>query len=250
MATLIDAAAAALLEARRSRQWLTALPEGARPTDVDQVYAIQQAVAAQLGPVVAWKVGAASPTAEPGCAPLHLASQFADGATLPAGSLNLIGVEAEIGYRLTADLRPRDKPYSREEVLSAVGSLHPMIEMVDSRFTALGLDPLWHAADQGSHGALITGPALLDWQGIVPTEQKLVLRFNGKTVVEHVGGNTAGDPVRLIQWLADKGARAYGGLKAGQIITTGSCCGNVPASPGTVVEAEFPGLGTARVTIG
>jgi 2-keto-4-pentenoate hydratase len=251
MATDIAAAAAALLEARRSRTLLKALPEGSVPTNLADVYAIQKLVADALGPVVAWKVGAATPEAEPGCAPIHADSLYPDGATLPAKDFNVTGIEAEIGYLLKSDLPPRDAPYSREEVLDAVASLHPMIEVVDTRFVALKVtDPMSHNADQGSHGALITGPALTDWRNIDPLRQPLKLTFNGKVAVEHIGGNSAGEPVRLIQWLADKGARAYGGLKAGMVITTGSCSGNIPVPAGTVVRAEFPGLGVVGITIG
>ncbi|HWX46462.1 MAG TPA: fumarylacetoacetate hydrolase family protein [Roseomonas sp.] len=249
MAIDAAAAAAALLEARRSRRWLEALPEGARPADMEDVYAIQALVAAELGPIAGWKVGAASPTAEPGCAPLHAQNLRFDATPFRAAEFNITGIEAEIGYRLGADLPPRDAPYSREEVMAAIATMHPTIEIVDTRFVRLGLDPLSHSADQTSHGALVVGPALAYWQRIAPPGVPVRLSFNGTVAVEHVGGNSAGEPIRLVQWLANTGARRYGGLKAGMVITTGSCTGNILVSAGTKVRAEFQGVGVVETEI-
>jgi 2-keto-4-pentenoate hydratase len=250
MATNIAAAADALLRARRDRAWIEALPEGARPADAAEVAAIQRLVAEGRGPVGGWKVGAANPQAEPGAAPLNVVDLHLTPEPLSASRFNVTGVEAEIAYMLGRDLPPREAPYSREEVLDAVESLHPVIEIVDTRFTRLKVaDPLSHNADQVNHGALVVGPALADWRAIDPVNQPVRLLFDGQVVMEHVGGNTAGDPVRLLQWLADTGARAYGGLTAGMIITTGSCTGLEMVDPGTRILAEFPGLGSVETAI-
>ena len=143
----------------------------------------------------------------------------------------------------------RDAPYSREEVLDAIESLHPTLEVVDTRFTALDQDPLSHMADQTSHGALVVGPAVADWRGIHPPALPVRLSFNGTVAVEHVGGNTAGDPIRLLVWLANEGARRQGGLKAGMVVTTGSCTGNILVPAGTRVRAEFTGVGAVETAI-
>ena len=50
--------------------------------------------------------------------------------------------------------------------------------------------------------------------------------------------------------MANHAAARTGGLKAGDVVTTGSCCGAIPVPPGTAVEAEFPGIGTVRTAIG
>ena len=77
-------AAEALLRARSTRSPLAALPDGAAPLDEAEAYAIQALVAGQLGPVAAWKVGAASATATPFYAPIHAATLWIDGDRLPA----------------------------------------------------------------------------------------------------------------------------------------------------------------------
>ncbi|WP_159995949.1 2-keto-4-pentenoate hydratase [Roseomonas sp. 18066] len=250
MATDFAAAAQALLEARRSRKLLTHLPEGARPQNAAEVVEIQLLVAAGRGPIAGWKVGAATAEAEPSGVALHAEDMRFDSTPYAASDFNITGIEAEIGYTLGADLPPRDAPYSRDEVLAAIATLNPTIEIVDTRFERLAIsDPLSHAADQVNHGALVVGPAVDAWQAIDPPKLPIKLTFNGQVAVEHVGGNTAGEPIRLIQWLANKGAKRFGGLKKGMVITTGSCTGNILVPPGTAVRAEFAGVGVVETEI-
>ena len=145
-------AAEALLEARRKRQWLEAFPAGTHPASEVDAYAVQELVAAELGPVVGWKVGSATLHSEPFRAPIHAASLF-ESKTVPARMFHLIGVEAEIVYRLGRDLTPREIPYTREEVLDAVISMHPAIEIVDTRFVSLSAtDALGQRADHQNNG--------------------------------------------------------------------------------------------------
>jgi 2-keto-4-pentenoate hydratase len=243
-------AAEALLHARATRSRLTALPDGTAPTADAEAYAIQNLVAQQLGPVAGWKVGAATATAAPFRAPLHAATLWADGDRLPAGAFHLIGIEAEIVYRLAHDLPPRERPYARAEVLAAIGTMHPAIEIVDSRFVDLALvDGPSQRADQQNHGALAVGPARQDWSGIDPVHLLVRLSIDGVVRAEAVGGNSAGDPVRLLEWLANGSTRSLGGLRAGQVITTGSCTGTIFVPPGVRVAVDFAGLGRVEIEI-
>ena len=63
-------------------------------------------------------------------------------------------------------LAPRAQPYTREEILAAA-SLHPTIEIVDSRYRDFrSLDRLQVLADNVSNGALVYGAAVSGWHGI------------------------------------------------------------------------------------
>lgn len=92
------------------------------------------------------------------------------------------------------------------------------------------------------------GAPVLDWQTIDPAEQAVRLTIDGRIVVEGVGGNPAGDPLRLIVWMANHLAEHCGGLRQGQIVTTGSMTGLIWTEPGVTIVAELPGLGRAEVT--
>ena len=244
----LDRAASALLAARRTRRWLEALPEGARPITAAQAYAIQDRVAARLGPVGGWKVGAATPTSEPFRAPIPAGAVF-NGTAMPAAALHVIGVEAELAYRIDRDLPRRARPYGQEEGADAVGAIHPAIEIVDTRYAAFGaLDRLSHLADHQNGGALALGPALEGWRGVVPIEQPVSLWIDGALRHEGRGGNSAGDPLRLLVWLANGGAGAAG-LRAGQVVTSGSVSGTVLVDPGVKVQAAFDGVGAVEIDI-
>lgn len=239
-----------LLAARRGGQRPDALPEGARPKDWAEAYAIQDAVQRQLGPVAAWKVGAPSPDAEPGRSAIAAATLHTGPVRLPASAFNVIGMEAELAYRFATPLPPRDEPYTEEEVAAAIASIHPAIEIIDTRFAAWGaVDKLSAAADQMSHGALIVGPALEDWRRVRPVEQPVSLRIDGREPFETVGGNSAGDPMRMLVWMANTGARSLGGLRAGTIVTTGSTSGTIFVGAATRTVAEFPGIGYVEVEV-
>jgi 2-keto-4-pentenoate hydratase len=244
-------AATLLLEARRMRRWLTALPEDCRPADISDAYAIQRLVFADLGRVAAaWKVGAGSPDAAPACAAIAESTLYGDGAVLPAKMFNFIGAEAEIAYRLGRDLPPRPEAYSLEEVKAAIASVHAAIEISDTRFAAwASQNRPSHIADQLNHGALAVGALSARLTDVDPSRQRAIMTVNGEIRADTTGGNPAGDPLQLLLWLANQGAHSMGGLAAGCVITTGSLTGVVFATPPVELRADLPGLGAIRLSV-
>jgi 2-keto-4-pentenoate hydratase len=246
----IDRIAGLFLAARRPGGPLVVpAPEAALATVAD-AYAVQQRVVRELGPVGAWKVGAAAPTAEPVRAPILAATIHASPITLPAGGFHVIGIEAEIAYRLGADLPPRDRPYGGEEVAAAIEGMLPAIELVDTRLADhAAAPPLWKLADNQINGGLVTGALAPDWRRFDPLTQPVRLEVDGVVVAEGRGGNTAGDPFRLLVWLANGCGSHCGGLRRGQIVTTGSLTGLRFVAPGASVRAILEGLGEVAVTL-
>jgi 2-keto-4-pentenoate hydratase len=127
-------AARLLCEARASARPLAELPASCRPDSDADAYRIQDAVIARLGEAVGgWKIGVASETAPAFCAPILAHMIRPSPAAYRAEELRLIGIEGELALRLGRDLPPRDKPYDRTEVIEGA-TLHPAVEIVDSRF--------------------------------------------------------------------------------------------------------------------
>ncbi|MCE2563521.1 2-keto-4-pentenoate hydratase [Komagataeibacter sp. FNDCF1] len=214
------------------------------PRDVAGACAVQDAVGGFLGPIGGWKVGADGPQAEPGAAPIHTATMFTTGATVPPDLCRHLGVEGEIGYRFAHALPARPEGYTRAEVLAAIGTIHPVIEIIDTRFEEPGSQHrLLHMADQQSHGALIVGLGQPAWERVNPAEERVVLTVDDRTVADHVGGNAAGDPLRLLVWLANHASQRGLGMAAGCLVTTGSATGTVFVGHGTDVKASFPSIG-------
>ncbi|MDX1542033.1 MAG: fumarylacetoacetate hydrolase family protein [Geminicoccaceae bacterium] len=215
---------------------------------VEDVYAVQDLVAAEVGTVGAWKVGAASPEAEPVAAPIFEADLFVSPARPEAGRFHRFGIETEIAYRFEHDLPPRAEPYRQDEVMAAASAVLPAIEIVDSRTLACEhLEPLWKLADNQINGGLVVGEPLVAASDHDPTTQPFRLEVAGTVVAEGRGGNAAGDPRRLLTWLANHLTGRTGGLRAGQIVTTGSLTGLRFVEAGQPVTADFEGLGRVEL---
>lgn len=245
----IAAATQLLLDARRTRKLLRELPPECRPGNSAEAYAIQDAVVAALGPIGGWKVGAGSDVAEPNCSPLPASLIFSGSHSFSSRLHPLRGIEGEIGVRLNRDLPPKAEPYSIPDVIAAVGSIHPTIEIVESRFVDREkVDSLSTLADAGSNGALVYGEGRTDNLAIDQASQLFDLYFDTKRIVELVGGNSAGNIWRLVAWLANHAASRCGGLRAGQVITTGSCTGVAYAKADTKVKVSSPGLGETELS--
>ncbi len=234
-----------LLDARRTRNPIDDLPEALKPTSTDEVVWIQDHVLEAYGPVGGWKVGAPSLEATPMAAPMPAAWIAASGALVAS---RLRGVEAEIAFLLQSDLPARTSAYTREEVYAAVGSCHPVIEVIDSAFTGLGVaSPTSESADLQVHGGLIYGAAIPDWQTIDFHTETATLIIDGIVRVERTGSNTSGDLLRLLPWLASEAASRTGGLRAGQWITTGSWTGCTRADKQSSVTAHFSTAGDVNL---
>ena len=236
----------ALADARRTRMPMDDLPPEMRPTNLGEAYAVQDLLAQAYGEIGGWKVGAPNAEATPMFAPMPLV-WIAEGGAVIRGK-RFRGLEAEVAFLLGKDLPPRSSAYLREEVVGAIASCHPAIEVLESGFAdPLKVERMSMIGDLQMHGAFVYGDAHAGWQHIDWTKETVVLAVDGAIRVERTGSNTAGDLMRLLPWLANEGAARTGGLRAGQWITTGSWTGNTPAEADSGVDVRFTHLG--RVTM-
>ncbi|MGH6954363.1 MAG: 2-keto-4-pentenoate hydratase [Alphaproteobacteria bacterium] len=245
-------AAELLRDARTGMRRLDSLPEDVRPKTIDDGYRIQDELVALLGARVAgWKLGSTSKqaqaivgTTEPFGARLLAPNVLDSPATLSARSLFMRAVESEFAFKLAEDLPPGRAPYGRDDVVARVASLHPAIEVSDSRYTdwsKVGAPSL--IADNGNDGKFVLGAGITHWRPIDLARHTVALAVNGRTVSQGTGAAVLGDPVLALVWLANDRARRGGGLEAGQVITTGSCTGVYLAQAGDHVRADFGGMG-------
>ena len=242
-----DTAALLLSAWRDPTQKILALPSVLAPVDEAMAYAVQRRVSAGLGPIGGWKVGAPGPQGAPACSPLPASGIHPSPGRVAGSSSALRGVEAEIAFKLGADLPPRAEPYGRAEVIAAIAYCLPAIEILDSRFTDPDAqDKLALLADFATHGGFVFGAPAADWQGIDFTRETVRLLVDGQQV-KTATANPAGDMIRLVQWLADTGTHWAGGLRAGQYVTCGSWTGKDFVGPSAQVQIEFAHAGSATV---
>jgi 2-keto-4-pentenoate hydratase len=237
-------AANTLLDARRTNNPITDLPLDLQPTTLDEAYIVQDIMALAYEEVGGWKVGAPTADATPIFGPMPRNWIASSGSLLSEQTRRYRGLEAEIAFLIGKDLPPRAAPYSREEVIAAIASCHPAIEVLESGLvdpaTATRLSMI---ADLQMHGGFIYGPAYADWKTIDFATEQVSLAVDGLVRVERTGSNTSGDLMRLLPWLANEGAPRTGGLRAGQWVTTGSWTGNVQAIAGSSVDVSFSHAG-------
>ena len=251
----IEAAAKALFDARTGRRRLPRLPEVLAPRSTDEAEAICEAFARRIEhPFGGWKVGATDPAVpvkleleRPFCGPIPAHLVTASGARVSWDELLRPVVEAEIGMRLGCDLPPRAAPYERDEVAAAIATLHPGIEIPESRLAddhphgALGM-----VADLGYAGRYVYGEGIRDWQTIPREAFAARLLVNGHEIA-HSGARAFGHPLEGVLWLANHRSLLGDGLKAGHIVSTGSLTGIQWTKKGDEAVADFGALGTVRV---
>jgi len=249
----IDAAARHLLAARRARQPGPRLPESCRPAEPGDALAIQQRVQALLGVETGgWK--ASAPTAE---RPISCAAIFAPtiARTSPCPVVahgEGVRIEPEIAFVLGRDLPPRSTPYDEDEVRTAIAETRLVLEILGSRYA----DPVAVTfpellADQVSNQGLFVGPVL--GNALQRNLERFAVAIDAPTQALHHrdGSHPDGHPLRPLVWLANflGGRSEIGGLKANQIVTTGSYAGALEAPLGIPLSVRFGDLGEIALTL-
>lgn len=251
----VEAVSQALLQARARAELADALPLAAHLTEPEQAYAVQQAVARELGwfdqgTPRAWKSGGPARGAPLTHAPLPPSGVAHSPASAGDWPLHTRGIEAEIALRLGQDVSAAQAwQMTAGEGAGLVDAMAVSIEVVESRWRQqFDAPPLLLMADQLCHGALVLGAwqpcdlvrAAPDW-----SRQVCRLRLGDGETSVHTGTHSLGDPAWLLaDWLRHA-TMAYGTLAAGTVVTTGSWVGLARARAGDRVHVQFDGIGEA-----
>lgn len=159
-------------------------------------------------------------------------------------------VEGEFVFRLGDDLPARSTPYELDEIRSAIAAVAGAIEIVGCRI-ADGLStvgPLLLTADGGANIALVVGPWHSDWSTVDFAAQRVSVFINGKLHGQGTGARALGNPLNVLQWLANKRSQFGQGLRRGEIVSTGTCTGLDRINNGDQVMADFGTLGRVEIT--
>ena len=219
---------------------------------VDQSYAIQLGLIERRCAVgerqIGWKVGlTASPIQqqfgfhEPvfGC----VLDSKPSGYVFAPAELIAPGFENELCMRLRVDL---SATVSLDEARAAIDVVYPSLEIIETRgpFTeqiALAL------ADNAQQKTVVLGSPVA-----LPTDLTAIearVSINSQLVATGTGDAVLGNPLNSIVWLAAK-LGAYGrGLKAGEIVMTGSFTRQFPMAAGDKIETVFSGLGAVSASV-
>jgi 2-keto-4-pentenoate hydratase len=238
---------------------LTALPEAYRPKSRMEGYAIQAQLAALSGQAtLGWKIAATTLSGQrhinvPGPIAGRLLKDkvLSDGAAVPLGDNHMRVVEAELVFRFGHDLPPRVTPYTELEVMAAIDAVLPGIEIPDSRyedFCVVGDAQL--IAENACAAWFVLGEAAdVDWRSIDFKTHAVQAFRNGVLAGEGTGALVLGDPKIALLWIANELSSVGEGLRAGDIVTTGTVVTPVKVEPGDHVRCDFGLLGELSARI-
>ena len=242
-------AAAELLRSRAGHQTMGALPDAIRPCTLDQALAIQRELIRQHPePVVGWKCALPS-VDKVVLAPIFSGTLYRGSACAVVPEQGRAWVEPEIAFVLAADLPARAAAYTPAEVDAALGSCHMALELVQHRYAGdaeVGfLDQL---ADGLLNQGLFLGPEIDRVAAFQCTAMAIHFLQSGQTQ-SLAGVHPNQFPQLPLYWLVNYLSQNGVGLRAGQVIITGTYAGLIEVPLARPVQLHYQGLGQCSLTI-
>ena len=234
------------------------LPADCRPATRAAGYAVQSDVARLSGEaVVGWKIAATSAAGQrhinvdgPIAGRLLAGRRVSEGVPVPLRGNVMKVAEAEFAFRMAGGLPRRDAPYTVDDVMAAVGTLHPAIEVPDSRYPAfatVGAPQL--IADNACACWFVIGAAAdAGWRAVDLVRHSVSAYLDGKLAGQGSGANVLGDPRIALAWIANELRTFDDGLRAGDVVITGTCLVPVAVAPGARVLMDFGTLGAVETS--
>src|SRR5882757_9622967 len=254
----ITAASKTLHDHWRAGTKFSSLDDELRPRDRIEGYAIQAAIEKYSSePLFGWKIAATSEAGQkhinvdgPMAGRILAETVISDGGTASMAGNEMRVAEPEFAFRMRVDLPARSTPYALRQVLDAVDTLHPAIEIPDSRFADfVSAGAAQIIADNAcAHLFVLGSPTSAAWRALDLIEERPVVSLRGQQFIGH-GKNVLGDPRVALTWLANELRQLGVTLKAGRIVTTGTCHPPLPIQSGDMFEADFGMFGNVSVAL-
>ena len=250
---MTSALVAPLLAGRQARQPWPPVGEKAPGLTIEQAYALQreleQALVSRGERVAGWKVGFTTAAlqerhgvTEPVLGFLLGSGVFGSGDALPVSRfVSAPGVEVEVAFLLKPDLA--GPGVTAASALLAVEGALPALELIDFRLsgTPRGTDVI---ADGVSANAIVLGRALTPLAGIDLALEGVVFEQDGQIVATQTAAEVLGNPLVSLAWAANALGRMGRGLRAGDLVMTGSISTVLRPTAGQSIRASFTRLGS------
>lgn len=149
-------------------------------------------------------------------------------------------VECEFIFEMGKALLASEAPHSEAAVRASVARVFPGVEVGECRFAhAANLDPKLLMADGFGSGRYVVGRPLAKWDAALDQVMHVRLDRDGVERSTGLSSDVMGHPVRALVWLANRLAFHGLDLKAGELVSSGSCTGMVRAHKGNRLTAWF-----------
>jgi 2-keto-4-pentenoate hydratase len=213
-----------------------------------RIFAVQEAVAAKLGPVGGFKV-ACPPGAPIVIAPIMARDIHPSPAVIACAAAEEVGIELEYAFRLIAAPPAPEAPDFEARLRDAV-ELLPAFELVQSRLA----DPKGASAplkmlDNQLNGAVVLGAPLRAWRGVDVTRADAWLSLGSETLLDGAAQVPGGDAFATLCALARALGGHCGGLREGHVVITGSLNGLPWRYPPLSARGRIAGLGDVAMRL-
>lgn len=170
---------------------------------------------------------------------------FNEGESIDTSTMIAPRAEAEVAFVLKSDLM--GPGVTAADVLRATDFVVPCFEIVDSRIQDWKIKIQDTVADNASCGVLVLGGRRKSPADIDLALAGMVLEKNGEIISTSTGAAVQGSPVNAVAWLANTLGNLGIGLKAGEVILSGSQSPLVPVKAGDSLVCTVGGLGGTSV---
>ncbi|WP_159429851.1 2-keto-4-pentenoate hydratase [Halarsenatibacter silvermanii] len=153
-------------------------------------------------------------------------------------------IEAEIAFIMDRDISGPGVNF--RDVLQHTYRVVPVFEIIDSRIRDWNIEIQDTIADNASCGLVIIGNGAADPDDIDLRTTGLILTCDGKLQDTAAGAEVFGHPAGSVAWLVNKMSEFDEGLKAGELVLSGSPVAAYKIKQGEFWEAEIGDIG--RVT--
>jgi 2-keto-4-pentenoate hydratase len=250
----ISAAVERLAVAQETRVPCAAVRDLIGTDDLAAAYAVQQGLVqkrlADGAVVVGRKIGATSKAVQdqlgvdqPDFGYLLDVMDVSHDSPISMATLLQPRVEAEVAFRLSADIAPESEDeITLDAVRAAVEVALPALEIVDSRIAGWDIKFTDTVADCASSALYVVGDDGKTLDELSPVDVEMTLSINGEVRSSGNGAACLGDPLEALRWLAVQCFRFGDPLRAGQVVLSGALGPFVPFAAGDLVEASISGF--------
>jgi 2-keto-4-pentenoate hydratase len=246
-----EKAAAALYDARQSKQAIAPVSETQGIVDPALAYAVQEMNTARWlengRRVVGRKIGLTSlavqkqlGVGEPDYGMLWADMAYENGAVVPIERFIQPRVEAEVAFIIRRRLDSATS--TLDEVAAAVGCALAAVEIVDSAIADWKITLADTIADNASGGGFVLGDVRRSLDEVDLRLCGMILSRNGTPASLGVGAACLGHPLNATLWLARKMAAVGRPLDEGDIVLSGALGPMADVAAGDRIEVEIQGF--------
>lgn len=170
---------------------------------------------------------------------------FNEGEAIDTSTMIAPRAEAEVAFVLKSDLQ--GPGVTAADVLRATECVVPCFEIVDSRIQDWKIKIQDTVADNASCGLFILGDQAVSPRQVDLVTCGMVVEKNGQQISTGAGAAALGSPVNCVAWLANTLGHFGIGLKAGEVILSGSLVPLEPVKAGDFMRVDIGGIGSASV---